>query len=411
GTVNVSNTIIAANTNATSPDVSGLFNNQGNNLIERNDGSTGFIISPLVGTIANPVNSGLAPLGDYGGSTQTQALLPGSPAIDAGVSVTGVTTDQRGVSRTGIGDTTPDIGAYEAIKLIFSSPTYSVDVNSSVAAIAIQVDRSPPLNPEGNISVNYSTSDRTAFSGTDYTATTGTLTFTNTITTQTINIPISTTATNNSTVNLNLAQPTNAVLGNPNTAVLTLFNSPSPSPTPVPTPSPSPAPSPQPSPSPTPSPQPSPSPAPSPAPSPSPAPIQSQLPTLVEDLLPKQETSPQPLKLPTQQPGEIAIACIFPDDEVLSPLQDFLPTIAAYMNANGGTFSINVSELLASCGKDLIILSGNQNSLTKNIQELVREKIGSEYVRLLNIRFETGLKQFTAIVEVEKSPTPVVIKQ
>src|SRR5207237_176378 len=150
--------------------------------------------SPLVGTIANPVNPGLAPLGDYGGSTQTQALLPGSPAIDAGVSVAGVTTDQRGVSRTGIGDTTPDIGAYEAIKLIFSSPTYSVDVNSSVAAIAVQVDRTPPPGVTGTITINYSTSNGTAFSGTDYTTTTGTFNFTNGVTTQNINIPIVTTA-------------------------------------------------------------------------------------------------------------------------------------------------------------------------------------------------------------------------
>ena len=40
---------------------------------------------------------GLAPLGDYGGPTQTMALLPGSPAIGAGIAVSGVTTDQRGL--------------------------------------------------------------------------------------------------------------------------------------------------------------------------------------------------------------------------------------------------------------------------------------------------------------------------
>ena len=411
GTVNVLNTIIATNTNATSPDVSGLFNNQGNNLIERNDGSTGFPVSPLVGTIANPVDPGLAPLGDYGGSTQTQALLPGSLAIDAGVSVTGVTTDQRGVSRTGIGDTTPDIGAYEAIKLIFSSPTYSVDANAGSVAIAIQVDRTPPPSNGGNITVDYSTSDGTAFSGTDYTTTTGTLSFTNTLTTQTINIPIFTTATNNSTVNLNLTQPTNAALGNPNSAVLTILNSSSPSPAPSPQPSPSPTPSPVPSPSPAPSPVPSPSPAPSPQPSPSPAPIQSRLPTLVEDLLPQQETSPQPLNLPSQQPEEVAIACVFPDDEALSSLKDFLPTIANYMNGNGGSLSININQLLASCGKDLIALPGNQNSIRQNLQKLVRQKLGSEYVRLLDIRFETGRDRVTAVVEVEKSPTPVLIRE
>ena len=41
----------------------------------------------------------LAPLADYGGPTETLALLPGSPAIGAGTTVNGVTTDQRGFSR------------------------------------------------------------------------------------------------------------------------------------------------------------------------------------------------------------------------------------------------------------------------------------------------------------------------
>jgi len=43
------------------------------------------------------------------GLTQTHALLPGSPALAAGLATAGVTTDQRGVTR----DATPDIGAYE----------------------------------------------------------------------------------------------------------------------------------------------------------------------------------------------------------------------------------------------------------------------------------------------------------
>ena len=51
----------------------------------------------------------LGPLADNGGPTLTQALLPGSPAIEAGVNVPGVTTDQRGVSR----GSAPAIGAFE----------------------------------------------------------------------------------------------------------------------------------------------------------------------------------------------------------------------------------------------------------------------------------------------------------
>ncbi len=63
--------------------------------------------SDLVNT--NPL---LAPLGNYGGPTQTMALLPGSPAIDAGVAVAGITTDQRGIARPQ--GTAPDIGAFQS---------------------------------------------------------------------------------------------------------------------------------------------------------------------------------------------------------------------------------------------------------------------------------------------------------
>jgi hypothetical protein len=54
----------------------------------------------------------LGPLADNGGPTQTMALLPGSPAVDAGVAVPGVTTDQRGVPRPQ--GAAPDIGAFES---------------------------------------------------------------------------------------------------------------------------------------------------------------------------------------------------------------------------------------------------------------------------------------------------------
>jgi hypothetical protein len=55
----------------------------------------------------------LAPLGECGGPTQTMALLPGSPAIDAGDSTASglPSTDQRGFAR--ISGAAVDIGAYE----------------------------------------------------------------------------------------------------------------------------------------------------------------------------------------------------------------------------------------------------------------------------------------------------------
>jgi hypothetical protein len=53
----------------------------------------------------------LSPLAKNGGPTLTQALLSGSPAINAGTPVVGVTTDQRGAPRSLSGTT--DIGAFQ----------------------------------------------------------------------------------------------------------------------------------------------------------------------------------------------------------------------------------------------------------------------------------------------------------
>jgi hypothetical protein len=57
------------------------------------------------------VDPKLGSLADNGGPTLTMALLPGSPAIDAGSAVGAPATDQRGVARPqGPG---VDIGAFE----------------------------------------------------------------------------------------------------------------------------------------------------------------------------------------------------------------------------------------------------------------------------------------------------------
>jgi len=68
------------------------------------------------GTV-NGLNPVLGPLAENGGSTQTHALLAGSPAIDAGTNSGCPTTDQRGAVRprdgAGRGVAICDIGAYE----------------------------------------------------------------------------------------------------------------------------------------------------------------------------------------------------------------------------------------------------------------------------------------------------------
>jgi hypothetical protein len=105
------NTIVAGNAAPTSPDVSGNFQSGGHNLIGDGSGGTGYDLSDLVGTSANPVDPVLGPLQDNGGPTLTMALLPGSPAIDAGDDTDAPDTDQRGFAR--IAEDHIDIGAFE----------------------------------------------------------------------------------------------------------------------------------------------------------------------------------------------------------------------------------------------------------------------------------------------------------
>jgi hypothetical protein len=80
GTVTLANTIVSGNTATTNPDIEGSFTDNGGNQV----GASGI---------------SLAPLANYGGSTQTQLPLPGSTAICSGTSAntTGLSADQRGL--------------------------------------------------------------------------------------------------------------------------------------------------------------------------------------------------------------------------------------------------------------------------------------------------------------------------
>ena len=116
GTAMITNTIVGGNSGGD------IFNRDtiiygGSNLVQVvvND-EGGFTLGPALTGAPN-----LAPLGNYGGPTQTMPPLPGSPAIGAGsVAANTFSTDQRGYSRTQNG--LIDLGAVELLSPAASPP-------------------------------------------------------------------------------------------------------------------------------------------------------------------------------------------------------------------------------------------------------------------------------------------------
>jgi len=98
GEVTVQNCIVAGNTSPGDSNLSGFFSGSHN------------ITSGTAAEAGLEVDSAGEPiLKDNGGPTQTIALMPGSPALNAGNDATAPATDQRGYARNGMSD----IGAFE----------------------------------------------------------------------------------------------------------------------------------------------------------------------------------------------------------------------------------------------------------------------------------------------------------
>ena len=159
-TATITNSIIAGNTSVyNGPDIDGaVVDSSSYNLIGNGTGMTGISNASAgnqVGAGSSPINPLLAPLGNYGGPTQTMPLLPGSPAIDAGSNSLSVdangnplTTDQRGQPR--IVNTTVDSGAFESQGFslgIASGNNQSVAGNAAFNPVVVNVTANNTLEP------------------------------------------------------------------------------------------------------------------------------------------------------------------------------------------------------------------------------------------------------------------------
>ncbi len=128
-TVTLRNTLVAGNfrgTGSTADDANGTLDAASSfNLIgaATSTGLTNGVNSNQIGSAGTPLDGRLGPLANNGGSTQTHALLAGSPALDAGSNGLvpgGITTDQRGAGFARLLDSadanttaTVDLGALE----------------------------------------------------------------------------------------------------------------------------------------------------------------------------------------------------------------------------------------------------------------------------------------------------------
>jgi uncharacterized repeat protein (TIGR01451 family) len=141
GALDLGNSIVAENSAPVAPDVgadlsrtTGLssvgLSRVGHNLIGDGSGATGFDRTDLVGTSLSPIDPKLGPLQDNGGPTFTEALLPGSPAIDTGDGTEPYlpTYDQRGNPFARVSGRSVDIGAFE----VQQPPSADLDLAMSV---------------------------------------------------------------------------------------------------------------------------------------------------------------------------------------------------------------------------------------------------------------------------------------
>jgi subtilisin family serine protease/6-phosphogluconolactonase (cycloisomerase 2 family) len=103
GTVELKNSIVAQQ--GTGPDVDGVLSSLGGNLIgDVGQATIQNSTSDQLGSSASPIDALLGPLANNGGATLTHVLLPGSPAVDAGLNSGAPALDQRFVQRPADGD-------------------------------------------------------------------------------------------------------------------------------------------------------------------------------------------------------------------------------------------------------------------------------------------------------------------
>ncbi len=214
-TTTLRNTVVAANSaSSSSVDLQGVFATLGTNFIGQAEQATGLtngVMGDQVGSASSPFDPVIGPLAENGGPTLTHALQTGSPAINAGDNSGGEPVDQRGGRRPT--DNTADIGAFEIQlnRLSIADLQKLEGPGGSTLFVFSVVLEQTTAEP---ISVDFTTFQGTARSGSDFQPVAGTLTFAPGDLTRTITVEVfgDTTPEDDETFQIILSNPVNGVL-------------------------------------------------------------------------------------------------------------------------------------------------------------------------------------------------------
>lgn len=149
GTVSLLNTVVGDNSASASPDVNGPLATSSHSLIEDLTGTSGFTAGSD-GNLAE-TDPALAPLADNGGASQTHLPMSTSPLLEAGSDAVAasILTDQRGTGFPRVIGNHVDIGAVEAMVLV-----YDDWAETAFTAATPEDQRQPDDNPDGDDSTN-----------------------------------------------------------------------------------------------------------------------------------------------------------------------------------------------------------------------------------------------------------------
>jgi len=184
-------------------------------------------------TVDYATSSGTAGSGDYTGTSGTLTFNPGETSKTFTVSIREDTTDEpdETVMLTLSSPDNAVLGALAAATLTladndpapnvkFSLSNINVNENAGAANVTVNLNAASGFV----VTVDYATGGGTAAAGSDYTATSGTLTFDPGQTSKTFSVPILDDADGEAaeTIGLTLSNPSNAALGSPSSATLTI---------------------------------------------------------------------------------------------------------------------------------------------------------------------------------------------